>query len=593
MPGLSARAHPATRDELEKPIHAGRVLGTPVTRAPTPIREIGESGRSRTGGRYDTEVRITVTPPVDREHDLQGYQICFSKFVFQIGGAVVTKTESAMSQPEIPTISASHAGQSAAEFQRAVAGILEKAGLATTETAGGLIMSNGGGLGSYILQIANASVATCPIFSLKSNPVEFAAFIDTLISGAATGGSPAVFSIGYQLKRISSGENTPSTEEWIRNVVVREIINIVERSVSLPLSAVPVPRGGCASNGRFSMVLLNVTKPSDALAIANFIQEHVLAITNISGREISLQTSVGVSLFTGSESGDALLERAETASYCVAHQGDFTPQIYTEVMSRWTTQRQGLVRALASAVRNQELRVYYQPRLDTTTRKIVSVEALVRWQHPTLGLVPPVNFIPIAEETGLIIPIGEWILRESCRQLKEWEQNGIGRIGLSVNISAIQFRDPALVDTIVSALRDTGFDATLLELELTESILMHNPNSTIRALRAMCELGVRVAIDDFGTGYSSLSYLKKFPVDAIKIDQSFTRNVTTNPQDAAITTAVIILGHSLNLRVVAEGVETENQLDFLRVLKCNEVQGFLFSPPVPAEKAAELIRRGS
>jgi EAL domain-containing protein (putative c-di-GMP-specific phosphodiesterase class I) len=214
----------------------------------------------------------------------------------------------------------------------------------------------------------------------------------------------------------------------------------------------------------------------------------------------------------------------------------------------------------------------------------------VRWIHPQLGMVSPGQFIPLAEETGLIVPIGEWILREACRQNKVWRDAGLPPIRVSVNLSPVQFRDPELYQVIRNALDEHELAHDGLELEVTESMLMNDPKATTRTLRKLKSAGLHISIDDFGTGYSSLSYLKQFPIDALKIDRSFVSEVTTNADDAAIATAIILMGHSLKLSVVAEGVETESQLAFLRVLQCNEVQGFLISPPVPAEQARELLR---
>ena len=248
-------------------------------------------------------------------------------------------------------------------------------------------------------------------------------------------------------------------------------------------------------------------------------------------------------------------------------------------------------KSLQDAVRNEELTLYYQPRVDLESRRIVGMEALVRWLHPQIGLIPPAQFIPLAEETGLIGPIGEWVLREGCRQNAKWRAKGLPDIRVSVNLSPAQFRQPNLYESIMSVIKDSGLAEDGLELELTESMLMDDPKATVSTLRQLKSSGIHLSIDDFGTGYSSLSYLKRFPIDALKIDRSFVKDITTDPDDAAISTAIILLGHSLRLTVVAEGVETESQLDFLRALKCNEVQGFLFSPPVPPDRAEEFLVR--
>lgn len=264
-------------------------------------------------------------------------------------------------------------------------------------------------------------------------------------------------------------------------------------------------------------------------------------------------------------------------------------RFFTESMERWAFERLALETSLRSALHNGEITVYYQPRVDMETRGMNGMEALVRWKHPVFGLVSPAQFIPIAEETGLIVPIGEWVLREACRQNAEWRAQGIAPIRVSVNLSSIQFRSADLEETVSSALEDSGLPADGLELEVTESLLMDDPKAAAAILGRLQSRGVHVSIDDFGTGYSSLAYLKSFPINSLKIDRTFISDVTGNPNDAAITTAIILMGHSLNLKVVAEGVETESQLAFLKVLQCNEVQGYYFSPPVPADQARELL----
>ena len=262
---------------------------------------------------------------------------------------------------------------------------------------------------------------------------------------------------------------------------------------------------------------------------------------------------------------------------------------HTESMGLWAFERLTLEDSLHNALVNEEFRVFYQPRVDAVTRKIVGVEALVRWVHPQLGMVSPAQFIPLAEETGLIVPIGEWVLREACRQNQAWREAGFEPIRVSVNLSPVQFRDSALASVVDSALAESGLGTDGLELEVTESMLMNDPDQTIATLQLLKSRGLKISIDDFGTGYSSLSYLKQFPIDSLKIDRSFIRDVTTNADDAAITTAVILMGHSLKLNVVAEGVENESQLAFLQVLQCNEIQGYYFSPPVPADKLESML----
>ncbi|MDF1838820.1 MAG: EAL domain-containing protein [Planctomycetota bacterium] len=312
------------------------------------------------------------------------------------------------------------------------------------------------------------------------------------------------------------------------------------------------------------------------------------------GMQMEYMTSVftGVAVCPGDAStGPALVEKAIVAGNRALGEGSMSLTFHTDSMGQWAFERLTLEESLHGALLNNEFRVHYQPRLDAQTREILGVEALVRWVHPQLGMVSPVQFIPLAEETGLIEPIGEWVLREACRQNQAWRDAGFDPIRVSVNLSPIQFRNTALPEVVEKALKDSKLDTNGLELEVTESMLMNNPDDTIRTLKCFKEMGLKISIDDFGTGYSSLSYLKQFPIDSLKVDRSFIQNVTTNPDDAAITTAVILMGHSLKLNVVAEGVETESQLAFLQVLQCNEVQGFLFSPPVPADRMEAMLSR--
>lgn len=251
-----------------------------------------------------------------------------------------------------------------------------------------------------------------------------------------------------------------------------------------------------------------------------------------------------------------------------------------------------MARELGLAIDRSQLALHYQPKLDVRTQRIVGMEALLRWTHPELGGVPPSEFIPVAEATGLIVPIGEWALRTACRQTKAWQQRGLHPVRMAVNLSQLQFRRNDLCDVVGRALEETGLAAEWLELELTESMLMRDVHATVRSLERLKAAGIHLSIDDFGTGYSSLSYLRRFPIDALKIDQSFVRDVIADPDDAAIVTSIILMGHSLKLTVIAEGVETESQLSFLRVLQCDEIQGYLVSPPVPAEQAESFLANG-
>jgi EAL domain-containing protein (putative c-di-GMP-specific phosphodiesterase class I) len=246
--------------------------------------------------------------------------------------------------------------------------------------------------------------------------------------------------------------------------------------------------------------------------------------------------------------------------------------------------------SLRKALDREEFVLHYQPRVDVKTGVILGVEALVRWHHPQLGLIPPAAFIPLAEETGLIEPIGQWVMRTACAQNKKWQMCGFDPISVAVNVSARQLAHDGLTDDVAQILNETGLAPEYLDLELTESVLMHSIDLAIGILRRFKEMGVRLSIDDFGTGYSSLTYLKRFPIDAVKIDQSFIRDLTTNSDDAAIARAVIAMSQSLKLKVIAEGVETIEQLQVLRSMDCDEIQGYFVSRPVPAEELESIMR---
>ena len=343
--------------------------------------------------------------------------------------------------------------------------------------------------------------------------------------------------------------------------------------------------------GVMLMMIPGVTRLQESARIGARLQEQLSQPMEQGGRMVEPQVGLGISAFPedGREAVQ-LAANAQEAARRARREGSSLMIFHTEAMGRWAFERLTLERSLREAISREELRVYYQPRVDTETRRIKGMECLVRWQHPELGLVPPGQFIPLAEETGLIVPIGEWVLREACRQNQAWREAGLPKIAMSVNLSPVQFRRTDLYAVVMDALAESGLENSGLELEVTESMLMNDPKKTCETLQRIKSAGIHISIDDFGTGYSSLSYLKRFPIDALKIDRSFVMDVTTNPDDAAIATAIILMGHSLKLSVVAEGVETESQLEFLRVLQCNEIQGFLFSPPVPADKAEVLLR---
>jgi diguanylate cyclase (GGDEF)-like protein/PAS domain S-box-containing protein len=320
-----------------------------------------------------------------------------------------------------------------------------------------------------------------------------------------------------------------------------------------------------------------------AVAEAHFVDQHDLHVT----------CSVGVSLYPDDGlNAETLIKNADTAMYQAKENGRQTYQYFKPAMNVRAVERQSLEESLRRALERQEFVVHYQPKINLNTGRISGAEALLRWTHPTRGAVPPGQFIPVAEDCGLILPIGTWVLRQACQQAQAWVDAGLPLGTMAVNISAMQLRNESFVEGVFAILQDTRLDPRLLELELTESVLMKHAESTASILTALRERGVQVAVDDFGTGYSSLSYLRKFPIDALKIDQSFVSQITTVPDEIIIVKAVIGLGRSLKLRVVAEGVETQEQLAFLQAYQCDEAQGYYFSRPVLPEQFAKLLKSG-
>ena len=314
---------------------------------------------------------------------------------------------------------------------------------------------------------------------------------------------------------------------------------------------------------------------------------------SVEGREIYITASVGAALYPqDAEDPETLLKNAELAMYRVKESGRNSYFLYTTELQSRVTERVSLESKLRRALERGEFSLHYQPQLDLRTNRVFGCEALLRWNQPELGMVSPAKFIPLAEETGLIVPIGEWVLRTACLQSMAWQNAGLAPITMAVNISARQFREKNLSNVVAKILAETGLRAKLLELEVTESVIMHDAQKAIAELQAFREMGVTLSVDDFGTGYSSLSYLKRFPVDRLKIDQSFVRDINSDADDAAIAQAVITLGHTLNLRVIAEGVETAEQLAFLRKNLCDEMQGYLFGKPIPAHEFGKLLESG-
>ncbi|GEM_PF-696336 len=341
------------------------------------------------------------------------------------------------------------------------------------------------------------------------------------------------------------------------------------------------------------VVLVEMDVADGAIPVAQKILDALAHPFSISGRELFIGASIGISLYPkdGASSED-LLKNADVAMYRAKKRGRNTFRFYDENMNANSVERLSLETRLRHAIDNDELLLHYQPQINLHSGEIIGAEALIRWQHPEMGLVSPAKFIPLAEESGLIFPIGEWVMRTACAQIKTWQNAGVMTPPVAVNLSAHQFRQQHLVKMTTGVLLDSGIDGRYLELEMTESAVMEDADRVIKVLRELKETGVKISIDDFGTGYSSLSYLKQFAIDKLKVDQSFVREITRDPDDAAIVVAIITMAHSLGLSVIAEGVETEGQLEYLRSHGCNEMQGYLFSRPVPVGEFEQMLRSG-
>jgi len=341
----------------------------------------------------------------------------------------------------------------------------------------------------------------------------------------------------------------------------------------------------------FMLLLPGIEHVEDVAKIVQRVLEVLKPSFNFDGQEFHITSSIGIALYPNdSEDAEALLKNADTALHRAKEQGRNNYQFYIPSMNATSFERLILENNLRRALERKEFVLYYQPQVSLLTKRIVGMEALLRWQHPELGLVPPRKFIPLAEETGLIGSLGEWVLQTACAQNKAWQEVGFPPLRVAVNLSAHLFRQQGLVETVARVLKETRLNPHYLELEVTEGTLMENAEATVSTLRKLKEMGVHLSIDDFGTGYSSLSYLRRFPIDTLKIDQSFVWDISSDPDDATIARLIIAMAHSLKLKVVAEGVETEEQLSFLRFHQCDELQGYLFSKPVPAEAFTQLLQ---
>jgi diguanylate cyclase (GGDEF)-like protein len=343
----------------------------------------------------------------------------------------------------------------------------------------------------------------------------------------------------------------------------------------------------------FCCLLTELAQAPDAHLVISRLLECFTSAFEVGPHELFVTASLGISVYpVDGRDPEDLVVKAETALSRAKEQAEHGYQFYTPEMNANSIERLQLETDLRKAIARDELMVYYQPKVDTASGRLLGAEALLRWQHSEYGMIPPSNFIPLAEETGLIMPIGNWVLDRVCRQIRTWQAAGLPSVQIAVNISAHQFRQPDLVDRVVDVLATHRIEPALVELELTESAVMRNPEVAINTLMQLHAQGVRLAVDDFGTGYSSLSYLKRFPLDKLKIDRSFVQDLDTNTASAEIVGAIIAMAHTLGLSVVAEGVETADQLDKLSGLGCDEIQGFYYSRPVPPDTFAALLALG-
>ncbi|MEP6731298.1 MAG: EAL domain-containing protein [bacterium] len=366
--------------------------------------------------------------------------------------------------------------------------------------------------------------------------------------------------------------------------------SVAERLVACVRHSDTVSRQG---GDEFVVLLSESEHWKDVAITAKRMLQAVAETHHIDNLDLHVTTSIGMSVYPDDGmDAETLIKNADTAMYQAKENGRQSYRFFKSEMNVRAVERQLIEEGLRRALEHQEFALYYQPKIDLKTGAITGAEGLIRWTHPTRGLVSPAQFVPIAEECGLIVPIGRWVLREACKRVRSWLDVGLTVPTMSVNVSAMEFRDEHFLETVFAILEETGMEPGLLELELTESVLMKRVESTATILRSLRESGVQVSVDDFGTGYSSLSYLRKFPLDALKIDQSFIRQISTAGDDTTIVTAVINMARSLGLRVIAEGVETIEELKFLQAHQCDEAQGYYFSRPVPPDAFATMLALG-
>jgi diguanylate cyclase (GGDEF)-like protein len=381
----------------------------------------------------------------------------------------------------------------------------------------------------------------------------------------------AVMFLGLdRFKRINNALGHPAGDEMLKQVGSHLVATVRESD--------SVFRYG---SDEFVVILADVRHPQQTKGIAEKLLNAIRAPQHIAGHDLIVTASLGISIYPDDGfDAIALIKKAETAMRNVKESGPNEFRFFIDEMNQRARDQQSIESGIRLALERNEFVLHYQPKLDLVSGQVVGAEALIRWQKPGHGLVYPSDFISIAEDSGLIVPLSKWVLAEACRQASAWQAAGLPKICMSVNMSAIDFRQRDFVDSIEQTLKQTGLEPALLELEITEGVLMQNVETTVNALTRLKVMGVRLAIDDFGTGYSSLSYLRRFPIDVLKIDQSFIRGLSSDSNDAALVSAIISLGRSLKLTIIAEGVETLEQLDFLKAHQCEEGQGYYFSKAV-------------
>ena len=365
--------------------------------------------------------------------------------------------------------------------------------------------------------------------------------------------------------------------------------SVADRIVSAVRQEDTVARQG---GDEFILLLHHIDSADDADKVGQKLLATLAQPYQINESLLYVSASIGIAIYPDDgEDVDTLLKNSDTAMYHAKESGRNNYQFFAPEMNQLAMEKQSLGTDLHHALERNELLLHYQPVVDMVSGQLTGMEVLLRWQHPERGLISPVKFIPLAEETGLIVPIGEWVLMSACEQIKLWLDQGYDVPSLAINLSAKQFRKNSLAATIARILEISGVKARYLTLEITESVFMENTDEVSAMLRTLSDMGLKISIDDFGTGYSSLSYLKRFPIDNLKIDQSFVMDIATDPDDAAIVTAIIALAHSLQMEVIAEGVETAEQLAFLKYRKCGQYQGYYFSKPLPASVVVSMLRR--